>query len=113
MVDGSAPRPEMLVNLTNDAWFGDTPGPWQHLEQARMRAVEEGIPMIRVANTGVTAAFGPLGRVLGRIGLGETDFIDVAVPASLPPTAYAGWREWPFMTFLLLLALFNIRLDRK
>ncbi|NDH83493.1 MAG: aspartate kinase, partial [Acidimicrobiia bacterium] len=92
-----------LVNLTNDAWFGDTPGPWQHLEQARMRAVEEGIPMIRVANTGVTAAFGPSGRVLGRIGLGETGFIDVAVPASLPPTAYAGWREWSFMALLLLL----------
>ena len=110
---GPGPRPEMLVNLTNDAWFGDTPGPWQHLEQARMRAVEEGIPMIRVANTGVTAAFGPSGRVLGRIGLGETGFIDVAVPASLPPTAYAGWREWPFMALLLLLALFNIRLDRK
>ena len=110
---GPGPRPEMLVNLTNDAWFGDTPGPWQHLEQVRMRAVEEGIPMIRVANTGVTAAFGPSGRVLGRIGLGGTGFIDVAVPASLPPTAYAGWREWPFMALLLLLALFNIRLDRK
>ena len=78
-----------------------------------MRAVEEGIPMIRVANTGVTAAFGPSGRVLGRIDLGEIGFIDVAVPESLPPTAYAGWREWPFMALLLLLVLFNIRLDCK
>ena len=69
--------------------------------------------MIRVANTGVTAAFGPSGRVLGHIGLGETGFIDVSVPGSLPLTAYAGWREWPFTALLLLLALFNIRLDHK
>ena len=110
---GPGPRPDVLVNLTNDAWFGDTPGPWQHLEQARMRAVEEGIPMIRVANTGVTAAFGPSGRTLGQIGLGVTGFVDVRVPAALAPTPYSGWREGLFMGLLVLLALFNIRLDRK
>ena len=110
---GPGPRPDVLVNLTNDAWFGDTPGPWQHLEQARMRAVEEGIPMIRVANTGVTAAFGPSGRTLGQIGLGVTGFVDVRVPVARAPTPYSGWREGLFMGLLVLLALFNIRLDRK
>ena len=86
----------MLVNLTNDAWFGDTPGPCD-LEQARMRAVEEGIPMVRVANTACGAAFGPSGRVLGRIGLGETGFIDVAAGVASPDMPAGGnGRSWPF-----------------
>ena len=109
---GAGPRPDILVNLTNDAWFGDTPGPWQHLAQARMRAVEEGLPMLRVANTGITAGFGPEGRTLASIGLGKTGYADVNVPSPLPPTIYAKWREGPFLGLLVLLLLINIRLDR-
>jgi apolipoprotein N-acyltransferase len=107
------PRPDMLVNLTNDAWFGHTPGPWQHLAQARMRAVEEGIPMIRVANTGISAVFDGAGRVLGEIGLGETGFLDVKIPPSLPRTAYARWREAGFLMLLFMLAGIIICLDRR
>ena len=110
---GPGPRPDILVNLTNDAWFGNTPGPWQHLAQARMRAVEEGVPMLRVANTGISAAFGPLGRNLASIGLGEMGHADIAVPTTLPPTFYARWREGPFLGLLLILMLANIRLDRS
>ena len=106
------PRPDILVNLTNDAWFGDTPGPWQHLAQARMRAVEEGVPMLRVANTGITSGFGPEGRILASIGLGKTGYADVNVPPPLSPTIYAKWREGPFLGLLVLLLLINIRLDR-
>ena len=69
------------------------PGPWQHLAQARMRAVEEGIPILRVANTGITAAFDGAGRQLGMIGLGEAGFVDIAVPPRLEPPVYAQWRE--------------------
>lgn len=109
---GPGPRPDILVNLTNDAWFGDTPGPWQHLAQARMRSVEEGVPMLRVANTGITAGFGPEGRILASIGLGKTGYADVNVPPPLSPTIYVTWREGPFLGLLVLLLLLNIRLDR-
>jgi len=106
------PRPDLLINLTNDAWFGHTPGPWQHLEQSRMRAVEEGIPMVRVANTGVSAVFDGAGRHLGEIGLGETGFLDVSVPPSLASTVYARWREMVFLAVLGIFAASIICLDR-
>ena len=106
------PRPDMLVNLTNDAWFGHTPGPWQHLAQARMRAVEEGIPMVRVANTGVSAVFDGAGSKLGEIGLGETGFLDVKVPPSLSQTIYARWRETGFLVLLGMFGVVIICLDR-
>ena len=105
-------RPDILVNLTNDAWFGHTPGPWQHLAQARMRAVEEGIPMIRVANTGISAVFDGAGRKLGDMGLGETGFLDVDLPPSLAPTPYAKWRQACFLILLAGLVCAIIFLDR-
>ena len=108
----SEDRPDILVNLTNDAWFGHTPGPWQHLAQARMRAVEEGIPMIRVANTGISAVFDGAGRKLGDMGLGETGFLDVDLPPSLAPTPYAKWRQACFLILLAGLVCAIIFLDR-
>ncbi len=106
------PRPDMLVNLTNDAWFGHTPGPWQHLAQARMRAVEEGIPMVRVANTGISAVFDGAGRNLGHINLGDSGFLDVKVPPALGPSPYARWRERALLTLLGVLIAVIIGLDR-
>ena len=111
--DGGSLRPDILVNLTNDAWFGHTPGPWQHLAQARMRAVEEGLAMVRVANTGISAAFDPLGRQIASIGLGESGFADLVVPPPLPDTIYAAWREIPLAAMFLANLLLVIRLDRK
>jgi apolipoprotein N-acyltransferase len=102
----------MLINLTNDAWFGHTPGPWQHLAQARMRAVEEGIPMVRVANTGISAVFDGVGSTLGEIGLGETGFLDVKLPPSLPRTVYARWREAGFLVLLGMFVAVITVLDR-
>ncbi len=83
-------RPQWLLNLTNDGWYGDSPGPYQHLISARMRSIEEGMPVIRVANTGVTVATDAYGRVQARLGYGERGFLDVALQKpldSIPPAA--------------------------
>ncbi len=96
-------RPDYLLQLTNDAWFGNLSGPYQHLAQARLRAIEQGLPMVRVANTGVTALIGPRGRVLAQIPLGAAGYRDVRVPAPLPPTFYARFGDIPAYVLLIMM----------
>jgi apolipoprotein N-acyltransferase len=84
-----ARRPAWIVNVTNDAWFGITAGPWQHLAAARMRAVEEGLPLARAAQTGVSAVFDARGRFVARGPLGESAVIRALLPAPRAPTFYA------------------------
>jgi apolipoprotein N-acyltransferase len=98
-------RPAWLLNVTNDAWFGRTPGPYQHLLQARVRAVEEGLPVVRAANTGISALIDPHGRVLDRLGLGETGVIDADLPAAIAPPPYARFGDGPLFAILALSAL--------
>ena len=91
-----------MVNVTNDGWFGNTTGPRQHLHQARVRAVEEGLPLIRAANNGISAAFDGYGRPLGRIDLDVRGVIDVDLPAALQPPPYARFGDSIFFTIWLL-----------
>ncbi|MGH7120414.1 MAG: apolipoprotein N-acyltransferase [Acetobacteraceae bacterium] len=84
-----AQRPAWLVNITNDAWFGNTAGPRQHLAAARLRAVEEGLPLLRAANTGISAAFTARGRPVGRLPWGRRGVLMVRLPGALPPTFYS------------------------
>jgi len=93
-VADAADRPEWLVNVTNDAWFGNSTGPRQHLAAARMRAVEEGLPLMRAANTGISAGFDASGRELGRLGMGTADVLVLALPGPLPPTPIARFGLW-------------------
>jgi apolipoprotein N-acyltransferase len=96
-------RPQWLLNVTNDGWFGNTAGPYQHLEQARFRAIEEGLALVRAANTGISAVVDPHGRVLHRLPLGEAGHFDSPLPRPLAPTIYARWGDLPFF-FLLVMA---------
>ncbi len=81
-------RPEWLVQVTNDAWFGEASGPYQHFAQARVRAIEQGLPLARAANTGISAMVDPYGRVLASLGLGEMGSVDATLPSALAPTLY-------------------------
>jgi apolipoprotein N-acyltransferase len=82
-------RPKWLLNITNDAWFGHLSGPYQHFAAARMRAVEEGLPLVRVANTGISGVVDAYGRVNRTLGLGRVGIVDSPLPVALSPTAYA------------------------
>ena len=99
-------RPDLMVNVTNDAWFGATIGPWQHLYQSQLRAVEEGIPLLRVANTGISAAFDGFGRQLGSIPLGERAYLDIAIPSVLTTPVFARFGNAGF--FALCLGVFSV-----
>ena len=104
VVQGTA-RPGMLLNVTNDGWFGNTTGPRQHLHQARIRAVEEGLPLLRAANNGVSAAIDAHGRVLAKLGLNERGVIDVALPVALSVTVYAIFKDFGFLVLWLGVAV--------
>lgn len=88
-------RPGWIVNVTNDGWFGISPGPYQHLQQARLRAVEEGLPVVRAANTGVSAVIDPAGRLVASLALGAEGVLDARLPAPLEPTVYSRTGDIP------------------
>ncbi len=99
-----ASRPEMLVNVTNDAWFGTSGGPYQHLGHARFRAIEQGVPMIRAANTGISAMINSAGRIRAMLDLGSAGRMDVAMPAHMAVTPYAVIGDIGLLALLLLIA---------
>jgi apolipoprotein N-acyltransferase len=82
-------RPYWIVNVTNDAWFGTSTGPRQHLAAARFRAVEEGLPLLRAANTGISVAFDAKGHEITRLEMERSGFRVVALPGALPPTVFS------------------------
>ncbi len=89
----SVPRPGWIINITNDAWFGNSTGPKQHFALSKMRAVEFGLPVARAANTGVSAMIDPWGRVVDSLDIGKSGYIDVGLPQALPTTVYTGVGE--------------------
>jgi apolipoprotein N-acyltransferase len=107
-------RPGWIVNVTNDGWFGDTPGPRQHFHQARLRAVEEGLPVVRVANNGISAIVDPLGRVVARLDVNVIGVLDGELPLAAQPTVYALLGDWVVVAlsvtiFLILVGILIYR----
>ena len=102
-------RPGWIVNLTNDGWFGISTGPHQHLQQARLRAIEQGLPLVRAANTGISAVIDPLGRIVAELGLGIEGVLDSTLPAAIPPTVYARTGNIPAAILLAAALLFVVR----
>src|SRR5215469_16097473 len=98
-------RPAWILNVTNDAWYGQSSGPYQHFAIARTRAVEEGLPLVRAANNGVSGVVDPLGRVLARIDLNTVGYADLALPAAGHVTPYARVGDWALVALLLVSAL--------
>jgi apolipoprotein N-acyltransferase len=106
-------RPGVLINVTNDGWFGETTGPYQHFHQSRVRAVEEGAPLIRAANNGISAVVDPFGRVLQSLGLDVRGQIDSPLPKAVAPPLYARFGDWMLAAVLGLFAMLAIGLQKK
>jgi apolipoprotein N-acyltransferase len=110
-------RPGWLVNLTNDGWFGESSGPYQHLQQARLRAIELGLPLVRAANTGISAVIDPLGRTVRMLPLGTEGVLDSSLPRPLDPTIYARFGDGPaglvWLAAFVVVFLRRIRSPRR
>ena len=100
-----APAAEVLINVSNDGWFGDTVALEQHLDMARVRAMETGRYLLRVTGTGITAAVDPRGRIIDRLPKYEAGFLDVSVPRLAGATPYVRYGEWPLVLLCLLLGV--------
>ncbi len=103
---GESAEPSFLLNVTNDAWFGRTPGPYQHFAQARMRAVETGLPLVRAANTGISAVVDGRGAVVNELVIFERGVVDAKLPQSFGKTLYGSFGDLPVLFISITLVVF-------
>jgi apolipoprotein N-acyltransferase len=106
-------QPDYLLNVTNDAWFGSSAGPHQHFFQARLRSVETGLPLVRAANTGISAMVDPYGRILDALEINQQGVIDVALPIALSTTYYVRLGNVPVWLILALILGASFYYQRK
>jgi len=106
-------RPQWLLNITNDAWYGHTAGPYQHLAITQARAIEEGLPLVRAANTGISAVFSPYGRIIHSLPLGASGNIDFYLPKPLKNTFFASYKNTFFYSIWILLFTFACIQNRR
>ena len=108
-VAGSEGRPGWLLNVTNDGWFGASAGPYQHFQQARVRAIEEGLPLVRAANSGISAVLDPLGRIINSLPLGSEGVFDAPLPQPIAPTPYTRLGDGPVGAVVGIVFLWMLR----
>lgn len=101
----AAASADLIVNVTNDAWYGDTPGPYQHFRQAQVRAVETGLPLIRAANNGISAAIDSSGHIVDALALNAVGVLDVSVPLARARVLSVGARTTIFYAILIALGV--------
>jgi len=109
----AADRPQWMLSVTNDAWYGTSTGPYQHFDAARFRAVEEGLPLVRVANTGISGVIDGYGRVVKRLGLGEKGTLDSALPKALPATFFSRYGNAVALLLALVVGVAGLRIGRS
>jgi apolipoprotein N-acyltransferase len=102
-------RPGWIVNVTNDGWFGTSSGPYQHLQQARVTAIEEGVPVARAANTGISAVIDPAGRMVASLPLGSEGVLDTPLPRSIAAPVYARLGDAPAAVLIAIALLAVLR----
>jgi len=102
-------RPGWIVNVTNDGWFGISSGPYQHFQQARVRAIEEGLPLVRAANTGISAVVDPVGRIMNSLRLGEEGVLDSPLPRSIRAPLYARVGDAPAAVMVVIALIVVVR----
>ena len=103
--------PGLILNLTNDSWFGKTPGPYQHFAQARLRAIEEGLPLVRAANTGISAIVDPFGRIIAELPLGVENVLDGPLPDRIAPPPFGRFHDFVpgVLSGLMLMIVFFLK----
>lgn len=101
-------RPAWLINVTNDGWYGLSAGPYQHFDMAKMRAVEEGLPVVRAANNGISAVINPYGLPTAWLDLDKQGVLDAPLPVALKPTFYAQTGPLPLSLICFMLVIFSI-----
>jgi apolipoprotein N-acyltransferase len=101
-VDAAGKRARWLLNISDDAWFGDSAGPYQYMQIARLRAIEQGAPLVRVSNSGLSSVFDPLGRELARLPMGKVGVLDQFLPEALPDSAIPDSKYYHLIQFMLI-----------
>ncbi len=97
--------PDWILNITNDAWFGASTGPYQHFYMVKMRAIEEGLPLVRVANTGISAVIDSYGRIVAKLGLGETGIVDAPLPQNATVhSIYGAYGNYVVLLMILFIS---------
>ncbi|MFY9590121.1 apolipoprotein N-acyltransferase [Rickettsia endosymbiont of Halotydeus destructor] len=105
---------DVIINITNDAWYGQSSGPYQHFQISRSRAVENGLPLIRVANNGISAVIDPLGRIIKKLDLNEVGYIDALIPQKInAPTIYSRYGNIGILIIIIFILLTNYLINLK
>ena len=108
-VASSGARPGWIINVTNDGWFGNSTGPYQHFQQARVTAIEQGLPLARAANTGISAVVDPVGRIVGSLPLASEGVLDAPLPRPIGAPIYARVGDAPMVIIALAMLIVIVR----